>query len=70
MKCKKCGGNLLVSTTADSKDHVIRYRECAKCGTTYRTAELLLEDRGKKLSGPTAREMKRIFEKYGYKVMD
>lgn len=39
MKCPICGGKLKVQHTTTTPDYIIRYRKCARCGSTAKTIE-------------------------------
>lgn len=49
MQCKYCNypNSKVVETTHNAKDHILRRRECLKCGMRYTTTEAMKEPKFK-----------------------
>jgi len=63
LRCPTCGAPLKVRLTGYKGDAVIRYRYCAGCDATFKTAETLLPFTSRRAATKIGRAIGRFFHK-------
>jgi len=64
MKCEKCNGKYVTTTTKTYNDRTIRYKKCEHCGNRIKTIEMNINQSLSIKFENVCKDLQQLVEKY------